>query len=142
VRAVAAVVVVGVAVATLSGCNDTGETTEPGDATTTTTTVAEGATIPELPGPAGKCITSAATFLGLQLLALSGEDKARDAQAQVTKLKSELPESFHDDIDLVATTFGNLADKGIRASASELQDPKVKAAIESIAAEITKTCGA
>ena len=143
VRTLAVIVLAAVTAGLVAGCGDSGGTTEPEDDSTTSTTAkpTEGATIPDIAGPAGKCLTSAATFLGLQLLALSGEDKARDAAAQVAKLKSELPESLHDEVDLVATTFAALADRGVRAGADQLQDPRVKAAITLIAAEITRTCG-
>jgi len=142
VRALAVIVLAAVTAGMVTGCGDSGGTTEPEESTTSTTAKpVEGATIPDIAGPAGQRLTSAATFLGLQLLALSGEDKARDAAAQVAKLKSELPESLHDEVDLVATTFAALADRGVRAGADQLQDPRVKAAITAIAAEITRTCG-
>jgi hypothetical protein len=142
VRALAVLLLATISAGVVPACGDSGGTTEPDDSSTSTTAKpTEGATIPDISGPAGKCLTSAATFLGLQLLALSGEDKARDAAAQVAKLKTELPDSLHDEVDLVATTFAALADKGVRAGADQLQDPRVKAAIAAIAAEITRTCG-
>ena len=101
-------------------------------------------TIPDLgdvAGSLGDCMGVAGTYASLALNVLDGEDGAKKAQKDAESLKSKLPADLADDIDVVADTFGRIAQKGVLSGASELDDPAFTKANDNITKYLQTQCG-
>lgn len=88
-----------------------------------------------------RCLEIAGSWAGLRLAALGSPDDARQARADAEELKANLPDSLHDDVDVVAAAFGEVAEKGIVDGAAALDTPEFLQANQAIEAHLTRNCG-
>lgn len=128
-----------------AGCSKGGGTVETKDATSSTTTAApkSASTIPDLgnvAGPVGSCLSAAAKFTNLVQGVLEGGEGAKRSQSAVAQLKAELPADLHDDADIVAAKFGDIAARGGNLTDADVNDPAYNAASAAIAAYFAKDC--
>lgn len=114
-------------------------------ASSTTASIGPGATttIPDLgdvTGPVGDCLKLAGRFSNLVQGMLEGPDGARRSQKAAEQMKSELPESLHDDADVVARTFGQIADHGGQVDGADVDESAYKAAVEAFGRFFSDDC--
>lgn len=94
----------------------------------------------DVAGDMGDCLDAAGVYFTLALTAIQGEEGATKAQQQAEELKAQLPEDLQDDIDVVADTFGKIAQEGFLDGAGELNDPEFTAANQNITDYLQTTC--
>jgi len=94
----------------------------------------------DVAGDMGDCLDAAGVYFTLALTAIQGEEGAAKAQQQAEELKAQLPEDLQDDIDVVADTFGKIAQEGFLDGAGELNDPEFTAANQNITDYLQSTC--
>jgi hypothetical protein len=92
-------------------------------------------------GNLDECMTVAATYAGLAMSALGGEEAAKEALSQLDELKTELPSDLEDDLDVIAEAYGEVADKGIIDGADALDSDEFNEADANIQAWLEETCG-
>ena len=151
VAAAALVAIVGLAAPACSG-DDTVEsgaqkTSEPREQSSDGSGGSDGgssdSTLPDfgdVAGDMGDCLDAAGVYFTLALTAIQGEEGATKAQQQAEELKAQLPEDLQDDIDVVADTFGKIAQEGFLDGAGELNDPEFTAANQNITDYLQTTC--
>jgi hypothetical protein len=91
-------------------------------------------------GKVGECMQVVATYTSLALGVVDGPDGAKKAQQEAEALKSKLPPELTGDIDVVAATFGKIADQGILDGVSGLNDPEFTRANQNITDFLQKNC--
>jgi len=128
-----------------AACSKSGGTVETRNATSSTTTAApkSSSTIPDMGqvvGPVGSCLSAAAKFTNLVQGVLQGGDGAKESQKAAEQLKAELPADLHDDADVIAARFGDIAARGGTLTDADVNDPAYNAASAAIAAYFAKDC--
>ena len=91
-------------------------------------------------GSMGSCMEVAGAYASLALGALGGPEGAKKSQQQAEQLKQKLPAELADDIDVVAQTFGKIADQGFLDGAGALNDPEFTKANRNITDYLQTTC--
>jgi hypothetical protein len=91
-------------------------------------------------GKVGECMQVVATYTSLALGVVDGPDGAKKAQQEAEALKSKLPPELTGDIDVVAATFGKIADQGILDGVGGLNDPEFTRANQNITDYLQKNC--
>lgn len=89
----------------------------------------------------GDCVDLLTNYVKLQAETFGGASGAADAQREAENLKGQLPEELHDDLDVVATAIGEVADGGLTGGTAPLETPEFKEADSNINAYFDQECG-
>jgi len=75
------------------------------------------------------------------LTALGGKEAAEQAEDALDKLKGELPDELHDDLETLAEAYAVLATEGLMEGSEALDSPEFTEASDRISAYFEKECG-
>lgn len=148
-RLVVAAVLLGMVALVAPACSDGNsaasgnEKTSGTRPTSTTEPRSSDPTIPDLGsvgGTMGQCMQVVATYTSLALGVVDGPEGARKSQKEAEQLKKQLPPELTDDIDVVAATFGKIADQGILDGLGGLDDPAFTQANKNITDYLQTNC--
>jgi len=91
-------------------------------------------------GEMSDCFSLAATYGSLYFEALGGGDGAKGAEAKAEQMKEQLPESLHDDIDVIADAIGTVAEEGIINGSDALDTDEYNEANDAISKYFEQEC--